>query len=133
MYNLNSLFNSQEPIEGIVKENFKAYYLIRSDLNMSIAKIGVQIGHGTDLVHLYKEDNFYKWVINSRKKIVLKIKDEKELLKIASKLSSDYTSYYFIEDNGLTELNGKTITGLAIQPIAEVNVPKYIKRLQLFT
>jgi len=114
--------------------DIKTYYLIRNDLNMSIAKTAVQVGHGTDYVHYYGScyKHFSGWVENSRKKIVLKIDDLTHLDKIKEKLREDNIHYETIEDNGLTELNGKTITGIVILPLNEEDVPKYIKRLRLF-
>lgn len=119
-------------IKIIPTEDFKAYYLIRSDLNMSVAKIGVQVGHGTDSIHILKDGYFLKWLRNHRKKIVLKIKSEDELTSIAHKLDSDNIKYNYIVDNGLTELNGITNTGIVIFPIEGDKAPKYIKRLQLY-
>lgn len=31
----------------------KAYYIMREDLNMSEAKLAVQVGHGTDMIHMH--------------------------------------------------------------------------------
>ena len=51
----------------------KAYFLLREDLNMSISKLGIQVGHGTDLIWSGAKDNHAKWVQESyRRKILLK-------------------------------------------------------------
>jgi len=113
----------------------KAYFLIRDDLEMSPAKLGIQVGHGVDMIWLCKDTNSFhsKWVDEfSRRKIVLKA----SLGKIDNILSilSDEVKVSAIIDNGLTEFNGnKTLTGVVIHPIEEELLPKAIKRLRLWS
>lgn len=115
-------------------EDIKVYYVIVRSLNMTPQKLSVQVGHGTDFVHYYGNSHkFYKsWLENHRKKIVLKVEDYKELDKLRDKLLSDNIQYELIEDNGLTEFNGKTLTGIVILPIGQESTPKYLKRLRLY-
>ena len=48
--------------------NTKAYFLMREDLNMSTAKLGINIGHGVDMIwqHCNKYD-LNNWMDNNRK------------------------------------------------------------------
>ncbi len=117
----------------------KIYFIMRKDLNMSPAKLAVQIGHGMDYAYgalnIHPEilsDRFIKWVENQRKKIVLEIKNEEKLETAKNKLSEQGIIYFSIIDNGLTEFDGKTNTGIIILPISDDKIPKYIKRLRLY-
>ena len=131
----------------------KAYFLMRQDLEMSPAKLAVQIGHGTDLIHTrhvqhhISSTNFDEWaggddpftlvpipgrMANYRRKIVLRVKSEDQLNKLMEKLLDDNIWPDIIKDIGFTEFDGETVTGLVIHPISDERVPKYIKRLQLY-
>lgn len=118
----------------------KIYFIMRKDLNMSPAKLAVQIGHGMDYAYgalnIYPEilsDRFIKWVENQRKKIVLEINNKEKLETAKNKLSEQGIIYFSIIDNGLTEFDGKTNTGIIILPISDDKIPKYIKRLRLYS
>lgn len=114
----------------------KAYYLLRDDLHMSPAKLGVQVGHGTDFIWRYKNDNpdnHDKWVKESlRRKIVLKVGTLKKLENLKEILSENNIPHEDIIDNGLTEFNGVTQTGVVIFPVEEKLLPKQISKLQLY-
>ena len=115
----------------------KAFYIIRKDLDMSPTKLAIQIGHGTDLIHIrhseysVKSINFDDWIQENRRKIVLGIKSEEKLNNILVKLLDDNIGVDSIYDEGYTEFDGKTLTGLIVHPIDEDRLPKAVKRLQL--
>ncbi len=115
--------------------DIKAYYLIRQDINMSTAKLAVQIGHGTDFIHLVGSCNnvlyYEKWLSNNRKKILLKIDTLEKLFNIEHLLKESNIEYALIYDNGLTEFGEKTLTGLVIYPTSPEQIPKQVKRLRL--
>jgi len=113
----------------------KAYYLMRADLNMSQAKFGVQIAHGTDFIWYRRDENEYfgDWVNEfCRRKIVLKVNTLEKLENLHDILHIEKIKHSRIEDNGLTEFEGKTFTGIVILPIEERLLPKNIKKLQLW-
>lgn len=113
---------------------YKAYYILRRDLNMSTAKLAVQVGHGTDLVHSWASfDTYMLWKLQDRRKIVLSIKTEKKLNNLITLLQENImVQYREIVDLGLTELDGLTTTGIVIMPIDENKLPKQVQRLQLW-
>lgn len=109
----------------------KAYYVIRKDIKMSKAKLGVQIGHGTDFIHLMINGNYRKWIEENRRKIVCGISTIEDLQKLIDNLKNDKIGYHEIIDLGFTEFNNvPTLTGIVIYPIDDETMPKYLKRLQ---
>ena len=100
---------------------------------MSAAKLAVQVGHGTDMVHAFCGFDIYTlWKSQDRRKIVLSIKTEKKLNNLISVLQEKNILHRMIMDLGLTELDGLTTTGIVILPIEEDKLPKQVQRLQLW-
>ena len=114
----------------------KAYFVIRQDLEMSPAKLAVQIGHGVDFIHLMnvKSSEFERWItLYDRRKIVLRIKNIERLENLIKFLDEAQITYSKIVDKGYTEFQGQeTMTGIVIHPIDEDNVPTKISKLQIW-
>jgi PTH2 family peptidyl-tRNA hydrolase len=113
----------------------KAWFVMRLDLPMSQGKFGVQIGHGTDMIHILGGTNPYYslWLdenIGNRRKIVLRAKslEELDVIRIACEEVGMLVST--IADAGLTEFDGPTITGIVILPHDDALIPKVLKRTQ---
>lgn len=111
----------------------KAYYIIRKDLNLSPAKLAVQVGHGTCLLYnnIGLVEPIKRWNSNDMKKIVVGVDNEEKMKNLWNKLVEDKYFAEMIYDLGLTELNGFTHTGIVLL-IAESDIPNYIKRLRLY-
>lgn len=100
---------------------------------MSTAKLAVQVGHGTDMVHAWTGfDKYQLWKSQNRGKIVLSIKTETKLNNLITVLREKNIPYREIVDLGLTELDGLTITGVVVFPIKKDKLPKQVQRLQLW-
>lgn len=111
----------------------KAYFLLREDLNMSPAKMSIQVGHGTDFIWSGAKDNHAKWVQESyRRKILLKISSLEKLNNLKKTLDDNNISYHEIIDEGFTEFKGRTLTGIVIYPVEESLLPKSLTRLRLW-
>jgi peptidyl-tRNA hydrolase len=112
----------------------KAYYILRQDLGMTSAKRAVQVGHGTDYIHLNANTNTYypEWLTTfNRRKIILRIKDESALQELCKMLLNEKIPFVEIKDAGLTEFNGEeTLTGIMVYPYPEDELPKKFTRLQ---
>ena len=111
----------------------KAWFVMRKDLAMTTGKFGIQIGHGTDLIHMYGAKNpFYeRWIdstIGNRRKIALSIGGLEDLMKIKAQCEEFGMIAEVIADAGLTEFGKPTITGLVIFPHDDANIPKSLKR-----
>lgn len=107
---------------------------------MSASKFAIQIGHGTDFIHLYSqwpytnpeyETPYKEWLATNRRKIILKVKSEEKLKNLMKLLDEKEIDHSLIYDKGYTELDSETLTGLVIHPIDEEKLPKNIRRLRL--
>ena len=113
----------------------KAWFVMRLDVPMSQGKFGVQIGHGTDMIHLSGAQNPYynAWLDplgGNRRKIALRAKTLDEIEKVKSACDVTGMITFLIEDAGLTEFAGPTVTGLVICPHDDANIPTILKRTQ---
>ena len=111
----------------------RAYFIIRKDLNLSPAKLAVQVGHGVCLMYnnIGLVEPIKRWNANNMKKIVVKIDNEDKMNNIWNKLLDDKYFSEKIYDLGLTELNGFTHTGIVLL-VSENDIPNYVKRLRLY-
>ena len=125
------------------------YFVVNNEINISAPKLSAQIGHvATIITHeitklmyqplsenemyinpniLINIDDWIKWYNNGKnqKKIILAGK-EKQLLKLIDQ------GFYYIRDNGLTELDFGTLTVCGLPPMKRGEAQKYVKRLQLY-
>ncbi len=121
----------------------KTIYVIRKDLNMSGPKIAVQVGHGTDFIHMRtllnytgeygrRHDIWYaQWIADDRRKSVVGIKTEVKLKNLIKTLKDATIRFNEIWDKGYTELDGETLTGIVIHPMDADELPKAVTRLRL--
>ena len=115
---------------------YKAYFIFRTDLNLTPAKLAVQVGHGVDLIWENSSDNaaaFNAWLAKEsgdRRKIVLKLKTLDQLNNLKKTLESDGMQCELIVDSGYTVVEPETITGLVVLPM---NIEhKKLKRLRMY-
>lgn len=100
---------------------------------MSTAKLAIQVGHGTDMVHACSSFDIYMlWKSQNRRKIILSIKTKTKLNNLITVLQEKNIFYKEIVDLGLTELDELTMTGVVILPIKKDKLPKQVQRLQLW-
>lgn len=109
----------------------KQYIIIRTNLGMSIGKTAAQASHAsmkvffdkmlpikpmedTRVIMFSKEE--LKWVDGSFTKIVKKVKNETQLLKVYNQAKEAGLNCSLIKDAGLTELEGENYTAVAIGP-----------------
>ena len=131
------------------KNEIVQYFIVNSEIKISAPKLSAQIGHvATIITHeitkimyqpiseneayinpniLINIDDWIKWYDNGKgqKKIILRGK-EKQLLKLIDQ------GFYYIRDNGLTELLPNTLTVCGLPPMKRSEAQKYVKRLQLY-
>lgn len=108
------------------------YFVVNQELNMSIGKSCSQTAHVATLAMIdictkeNDEDLFLlgKWIDSGQKKIILRGK-EKDLLKLIDQ------GFYYIRDNGLTEIPEGSLTAICLPPMYKSEAQKYVKRLQL--
>lgn len=113
----------------------KAWFLMLADVPMTEAKFGVQIGHGTDFIHIRQAENpFYATWIDAgggnRRKIILRVKNLADLEKVERACNDAGMITNQIWDAGLTEFGRETLTGLVVHPHDDAKAPKPLTRAQ---
>jgi len=110
----------------------KQAILVRQDLKLPKGKLSVQVAHASvDAVVKSHKDDLKKWREEGMKKIVLKVKDEKELLEYKKKAEDLGLVTALVIDAGKTFLPPGTITCLAIGPDKDEKIDKITKNLKL--
>ena len=116
----------------------KAYFVMREDLNMTPAKLAVQVGHGTQrLCTESDKDLVDEWTSlpSDSRKIVLKAKDFTGMHSIKHYLKDNEVECFMIVDSGYTEFKGVTQTGFCFllnDEVASEEVLKKVKRIRLW-
>lgn len=113
----------------IHKFKYKQVIIIRKDIEMSPAKLGVQVAHGS-IESYIKTDPIIRdeWYMEGMRKIVLAASSKEDLTNI----SRSCKQAIYIVDFGLTELEPNTITGLAFPIMLNEDVDKFTKHLKLY-
>ena len=109
----------------------KLAILVRTDLKMGKGKIASQVGHASVEATL-NADSLTRdlWIKGGMKKIVLKVKDIKELQSCKEKADKNKLQNSFIKDAGKTQIKA-SITCLAIGPDKEEKIDLVTKNLKL--
>ena len=120
-----------KPHEKLIGHTFKykQIIVIRKDVEMSPAKLAVQVAHGS-IESFQRTDPCVRdeWYMEGMKKVVLMVQSLEEL----QELNKNVPHGTFIIDFGLTELAPNTITGLAFNIMNINEVPKPLKKLKLY-
>lgn len=110
----------------------KQAILVRQDLKMSKGKLSSQVAHSSvEAVLKSDKSKVEEWRSEGMKKVVLKVKDEKELLEYKKLADKEKLVTSLIKDAGLTFFSKPTITCLAIGPDEEEKINKITKNLKL--
>ena len=112
-----------------MEDEIVEYFIVNYELNMSAGKVASQVGHVATIiaVEYSNSDNedFDKWYESDQKKIILRGK-QKDLEKLIN------AGFYYIRDNGLTEIPKRSLTCCGLPPMLKSDAQKYVKRLQLY-
>lgn len=99
---------------------------------MSKGKMSAQCSHASvDAVLKSPDYKVSEWRAEGMKKVILKVKDEKELLQYKRLADQEKLTVALIKDAGLTEFKEPTLTCLAIGPDNEEKIDKVTKKLKL--
>ena len=110
----------------------KQAILIRQDLRLQKGKLAVQAAHASvDAVLKSNKDRIQAWRNEGAKKVVLKVKDEKELKEFQKKAQNAKITTALISDAGLTAIPPGTITALGIGPDEDEKIDKLVGHLKL--
>jgi PTH2 family peptidyl-tRNA hydrolase len=92
----------------------KQVIIIRKDLEWGRGKLAAHVAHASlEAAFQVDRETLEKWRKEGAKKVVLKVKDLKELREIEKKLKKEKISYVKISDAGLTQL--KKVLLLALE------------------
>ena len=110
----------------------KQVILVRTDLKIPKGKLSVQVSHASVEATLKSDQKtINSWRNEGMKKVVLKVKDEKELLEFKRKAERSNLKTALIKDSGKTFFKEPTITCLAIGPDKEDKIDKLTRNLKM--
>ena len=111
---------------------YKQVILVRTDLKMSKGKTATQCSHASvEAVSRSSNDKVNEWKKEGMKKVVLKVKDEKELLRYKQEAEDLGLVTSLITDAGKTEIEAGTVTCLGIGPDKEDKIDRVTGKLKM--
>jgi len=114
---------------------YKQVIIFRSDLRMSKGKIAAQAGHAAvsagEEAHKHRKAWWDAWISEGQCKIAVKVKSEKELLRLEEQAKELALPNSLVTDRGLTEIPPGTITCLGIGPAPADKIDKITGNLPL--
>lgn len=112
----------------------KQAIVFRADLKIGKGKIAAHAGHAAVVGYRAVEQRNPKaaneWLESGQKKVVLKVKDEKELVSLFERISGRIPSE-IIRDAGMTQVQPGTVICLVIGPWKDDEIDRYTKDFKL--
>jgi PTH2 family peptidyl-tRNA hydrolase len=113
----------------------KQVIVVRSDLKIGKGKLSAHVAHasleGYKIAKAKGADVVEVWEQEGQKKVVVKVKDEAEMLELYQKAKRAHVPCALISDAGLTQIAPGTITALAVGPWNEEEVDRLTGHLKL--
>ena len=111
---------------------YKQVILLRQDLKLPLGKASSQVAHASVDATLKSDKKIVDlWKKDGGKKIVLKVKDEKELFKYKQMAEDNGLKTALIQDAGHTVVEPGTITCLGIGPDEEDKIDSVTGKLKM--
>lgn len=112
--------------------DYKQVIIVRADLKLPKGKMAAQVAHGSVEAAMKSDSTKLKrWLESGQKKVVLKIDNEKELVKIFQRAKDQGLCASLITDAGHTVLKPGTKTVVGIGPDLEDNIDLIAKDLKM--
>lgn len=112
--------------------SYKQVILVREDLKLPKGKLAAQSSHASVDATLKSNRKIVDlWKKEGGKKVILKVKDEQELLKYKAMAEDLGLKTALVTDAGRTVLEPGTITCLGIGPDLEENINKVSGKLKM--
>ena len=112
--------------------SYKQVILVREDLKLPKGKLAAQCSHASvDMILKSDKKIVELWKKEGAKKVILKVKDEKELLKYKEMAEDLGLKTALITDAGRTVLEPGPITCLGIGPDLEDRIDKVSGKLKM--
>lgn len=117
------------------KFQFKQVIVFRADLKLSRGKLAAQAGHAAVSAAEEARKNcpewWKHWIMEGQCKIIVKVKNEDELLNLEKKAEEMGFPHALVIDRGLTEVPPGTVTCLGIGPAPAEKLDKLTGMLPL--
>jgi len=111
---------------------YKQVILLRQDLKLPVGKASSQVAHASVDATLRSDKKIVDlWKKEGGKKVILKVKDEKELLKYKQTAEDIGLKAALIMDAGRTVLEPGTVTCLGIGPDLEEEIDRVSGKLKM--
>jgi PTH2 family peptidyl-tRNA hydrolase len=114
---------------------YKQAIVVRADLKMGKGKIAAQACHAAvsaaEEARKHHRKWWEEWLDEGQRKVVVKVKDEAELLQLKLQAERMRLPYVLIYDRGLTQLPPDTLTCLGIGPAPNEKTDKITGKLRL--
>jgi PTH2 family peptidyl-tRNA hydrolase len=114
---------------------YKQAIVVRADLEMGKGKIGAQASHAAvsaaEEARKHHREWWKGWLDEGQRKVVVKVKDEAELLQLKLQVERMRLPHALIYDRGLTQLPPDTLTCLGIGPAPNEKIDKITGKLRL--
>ena len=114
---------------------FKQVIVVRTDLKMSRGKIAAQAAHAAltaaEEAKKQRKKWWETWIEEGQCKVVVKVRNELELMKIEEEAKNAGLPTALIKDRGLTEIPAGTITCLGVGPAPVELIDKVTRKLHL--
>lgn len=111
---------------------YKQVIIVRQDLKLPKGKLAAQCSHASvDCVLKSDKKIIERWKNQGAKKIILKVADEKELVKHMETAQKEGLKIALIRDAGYTVVEAGTVTCLGIGPDLEEKIDKITGKLKM--
>ncbi len=112
--------------------SYKQVILARTDLKLPKGKLAAQVAHASVVAVLRSDSKLVKaWESEGMPKIVLKVADEKELIKYFQMAKDEGLNVSLITDAGRTVIAPGTRTCVGIGPNDEEKIGSLVSELKL--
>ena len=115
--------------------SFKQAIVVRSDLKMGKGKMAAQASHAAvsaaEEARKRHSEWWEAWMDEGQRKVVVRVKDEEELLELKDMAARMRLPFALVRDRGLTQLPPDTVTCLGIGPAPNEIVDKVTGKLRL--
>ena len=117
----------------MAKDEYKQVIMVRKDLDLPKGKMAAQAAHASvEAVFRSPDEKVKIWREQGMKKIVVKVRDEKEMLKFNQMAKDSGLVTAVITDAGHTVVEPGTKTCCAVGPDKEKDVDKITGKLETY-
>jgi PTH2 family peptidyl-tRNA hydrolase len=110
----------------------KQVIAVRTDLDMGKGKIATQVAHASMAAFTkVTKETAEEWLRSGMKKVVVKVKGEKELLEIYRLAKKQKLPCELVSDAGRTQVEPGTTTAVGIGPADEKKIDEITGKLKL--